>query len=127
MDAMRRAVKEMDCEVLTGPVRYMYPDTIPVWLNKQVMRQGRDMNNRPRGAIQKMTGTGNSMLQAGWYARHHEKLQFDSRFRFSGGSDTDFFHTLKDLGGCIKWVDDAIVRETVPICLLYTSPSPRDS
>ena len=32
LDAMRRASDEMDCEVLTGPVRYMYPDTIPCLL-----------------------------------------------------------------------------------------------
>lgn len=108
LEAMRRAGLEMDCEVLTGPVRYIYPDKVPVYMNIPTLERIPRGDNRPAAA------TNNTLLKADWYLKHQKKLQFDVAFRFTGGSDTDFFYALKDLGGRIKWVDDAIVREDVP-------------
>ncbi|MEP6356933.1 MAG: glycosyltransferase [Hyphomicrobiales bacterium] len=108
LEAMRRATLEMDCEVLTGPVRYIYPDEIPVFLKRPVME------TIPRGDSLEKAATNNTLLQVAWYSKHQKELQFDPFFRYTGGEDTDFFYALTDLGGKIQWVDDAIVREDVP-------------
>jgi succinoglycan biosynthesis protein ExoM len=41
-------------------------------------------------------------------------LVFDDRYNHTGGEDTAFFKRLKDAGGTIAWVEDAIVNELVP-------------
>lgn len=119
LSAMRRAIDEFDCEALTGPVRYLYSDKIPDWFN-DLSKKKRRPSKKKRGLSMKTAATNNTLLRADWYANHKDKLQFDPRFRFTGGSDTDFFYALTDIGGRIIWVDDAVVSEVVPEARLTT-------
>jgi succinoglycan biosynthesis protein ExoM len=41
-------------------------------------------------------------------------LSFDNRYNHTGGEDTLFFKRLRDSGGTIAWVEDAVVNELVP-------------
>lgn len=105
---MRAAANEFECEAITGPVRYAYPNDLPIWF------EATPLKNKPRGTFMKTAATNNTLLKASWYRFHKDTLQFDQNFRFTGGSDTDFFYGLTDIGGRIRWVNDAIVRETMP-------------
>ena len=42
-------------------------------------------------------------------------IRFDDRFGLTGGSDTLLTHTLVKRGAQIRWCDDAVMRETVPV------------
>ncbi|KZL15860.1 putative glycosyl transferase [Pseudovibrio axinellae] len=108
LEAMREAAGEFDCAAITGPVRYIYSSTTPDWLDCSQPKE------KARGTRLLTAATNNTLLNATWYKRHDCNPRFDQNLRFTGGSDTDFFYRLTDMGGTIKWVDDAWVNETVP-------------
>ena len=56
--------------------------------------------------------TGNWLASTELFTRHG--LRFDEGMRFSGGSDAAFFAQVRRRKLAVKWVPDAVVRETVP-------------
>ena len=45
-DKMRAAANEFECETITGPVRYAYPNDLPIWF------EATPLKNKPRGTVQ---------------------------------------------------------------------------
>lgn len=109
LEAMRRATAEFETDALTGPVRYVMPSEPPEW-----MRPFRPPKRR-RGDLLKTAATNNTLVRSDWWrAPPGEGMRFDETLRFTGGSDTDFFYRMSEVGGRIHWVDDALVAEDVP-------------
>jgi succinoglycan biosynthesis protein ExoM len=69
---------------------------------------------RQHGQVLERAATNNTLVDLRWLAAQPEPLRFDERLRYTGGSDTEFFHRLVKSGGVIKWVSDAEVTEEVP-------------
>jgi len=107
LGAMQRAAFEFDAEALTGPVLYSY-ETLPAWLPSLSLK------NRERGSRLLTAATNNAAVKTAWLRSRFPTLSFDREFDFTGGEDSDFFYRLTDVGGRIKWVDDAYVSEVVP-------------
>lgn len=100
------AMHELDCDVLQGPVRYVYPD-LPSWL---VVKS---RTNRARGARLRTAYTNNVFMKSSIANPTGLGLRFDEGMRFTGGSDSDYFFRAVDRGATIGWVNDAYVREIV--------------
>lgn len=60
--------------------------------------------------------TGNWLASTDLFTRHG--LLFDEGMRFSGGADAAFFAQVRQRHLAVKWVPDAVVRETVPLARL---------
>lgn len=56
--------------------------------------------------------TNNVLFKAEWVRVHH--LKFNERFNLTGGSDSFFFSTLKEMGAKIVFSKEAVVVEDVP-------------
>lgn len=105
--AMRRAAEELEAHVLTGPVLFVYPEKLPLWM------RARQTKCIARGAALDSAATNNTLADLDWLRQEAPDLAFDEAMRFTGGSDTDFFHRLHARGGRIRWVEDARVAEDV--------------
>lgn len=108
LEKHRRAADELGADVLTGPVRQVLTAPPPFWMTEPQFKP------RVRGQRRKTAATNNTLLSLDFMRGAGRGLRFDENFRFTGGSDVDFFYRLADLGGTICWVDDAIVTEEVP-------------
>ena len=104
---MTQAARGVQADVLTGPVKTIYPTEPPVWMRLRKRPRRRTGQKLPTAA------TNNTLVRAEWLRRHEECAYFDSTFRFTGGSDAEFFYRLVRAGGRICWVDDAEVAEEI--------------
>lgn len=107
LERMVEAADELDCDVLQGPIEYLYPDTLPDWFDTKETKQ------RRRGERLRTAYTNNLFMKSRIVRADGLALRFDEAMRFSGGSDSDFFFRAADCGASICWVDDAFVREIV--------------
>lgn len=107
LERMVLAAEEFNCDVLHGPVEYVYPDAMPEWLDAKQTRR------RPRGQKRRAAATNNTFMKSRLVSEDGLALRFDETLRFTGGSDTEFFLRAADRGATICWVDDAWVRESV--------------
>lgn len=105
---MLRAARELRADALTGAVRTVSSVEPPSW-----WKAGRD-DGRRHGQVLETAATNNTLLNCDWLRRADRPLRFNEKLRFTGGSDTELFYRLTDRGGTIRWVSDAVVRETVP-------------
>ncbi len=108
---MVEATKTHPGEVHYGRVIYTYPPGTPDWMiPKQV-------NKRPHGTVLGKAEGHNTLVDTCVFKEKSDgglALHFDMALRFTGGSDTDFFTRVHDVGGKIVWIPDAVVEELVP-------------
>ncbi len=107
LEAMRRGARELNADVVTGPVFAPVPPDLPIWMAPPKRK------TKPRGQLQTTAGTSNTLLRMSWFDPPRQDFRFDESLRFTGGSDTDFFYRLTDMGGTIVWVDDAVLSEEI--------------
>ncbi|MDQ8698479.1 glycosyltransferase family A protein [Hyphomicrobium sp. LHD-15] len=107
LERMLVAAEEFRCDVLHGPVEFLYPDALPDWFDAKQTRL------RPRGLKRAAAATNNTFVAQRLVSADGLALRFDETMRFTGGSDTEFFLRAAGYGATIRWVDDAWVRETV--------------
>ena len=105
--AMSDAIHDLDADALTGPVRTVYPSNAPSWWKKPRPDQ------RCHGQVLESAATNNTLINCCWLLKKNPSLRFNEKLRYTGGSDTEFFYRLTDMGGTIKWVSNAVVQETV--------------
>jgi succinoglycan biosynthesis protein ExoM len=108
LERMRTAMRDLPADVLQGPVRYIYPEAKPQWMDEKVSKP------KPRGTVLRTAYTNNTFMRSQIARKDGLGLRFDEAMRFTGGSDSDFFFRAADRGAIIKWVDDAWVQEVVP-------------
>lgn len=98
-----------DCAAVAGPVESDFIDPPDPWvLGVEIFRRKRLAS----GTLLRGAATNNLLLDV--RQLRERDLMFDPRFGLSGGSDSMLTHRLSQLGGDIRWCDDALVRETVP-------------
>lgn len=105
------AARAGTADVYYGRVIPRYPPGTPGWLREP------DTNKRPSGAVLKKAEGHNTLVSTRLFApvaRGGLGLAFDGTLRFTGGSDTEFFARVHDLGGRLVWVPEAEVDEIVP-------------
>jgi succinoglycan biosynthesis protein ExoM len=95
-------------DAVQGAARYEYPSQSPDWLPHRALA------SRESGQILRTASTNNVMFRRTLTEDDGLGLRFDPRFRFTGGSDSDFFSRATENGACIVWEQLAVVSEIVP-------------
>lgn len=95
-------------DVVQGAARYEYPSESPDWLPH------RSLARRESGQVLRTASTNNVMFRRTLTEDNGLGLRFDPSFRFTGGSDSDFFNRATEKGACIVWEPLAVVTEVVP-------------
>jgi succinoglycan biosynthesis protein ExoM len=95
-------------DVIQGPLRYEYPPGTPDWLPR------RPLMRRENGQVLRTAATNNVMFRRTLTEEAGLGLRFDPSFRFTGGSDGDFFTRATQRGARIVWEQSAVVSEIVP-------------
>ena len=95
-------------DVIQGPIRYEYPPGTPDWLLRWPLMR------RENGQVLRTAATNNVMFRRTLTEEVGLGLRFDPSFRFTGGSDGDFFTRATQRGARIVWEQSAAVSETVP-------------
>jgi len=96
--------------VAAGPTLSRFETEPPLWI-----RRGNFFKTeveRPTGRTLKRAAAGNFMLDLRFQNKH--PVQYDMRFNFIGGEDSDFFSRIAAQGGKIVWIQEAVTYETVP-------------
>jgi GT2 family glycosyltransferase len=119
-----------------GPVRCMPPDESSLFerfvfngIRRRYARKERKNDRRHRNGTDGVVVviTNNWLGDLAWIRAHD--LRFDIALRYTGGSDTAYYHAAKRLGATSSWCPAAIVYETVPrerIALRYQFRRARD-
>lgn len=111
LSQLRSAQAEMRADVVWGPVIPVFPDSAPEWAVKGGFF---DRARHPTGHELKLAATNNVIVSR----TALEKLvqpRFSESFSETGGSDSDLFHRMYQSGAKIRWCDEAVVREHVPV------------
>ena len=98
------------CAAVSGPVVSRFEGPVDPWV------QACSTFRRPRrrtGTQLAGAATNNLLLDLAQLSRLD--LRFDDRFGLTGGSDTMLTRTLVRRGGQIRWCDEAVMLETVPM------------
>ncbi len=95
-------------DVVQGPSRQEYPAETPDWFPR------RPLAVRENGETLRTASTNNVMFHHSLLEEPGLGLRFDTRFRFTGGSDSDFFNRATQRGARIVWEQSAVVSESVP-------------
>ena len=110
-ESLLNVFNSFDADAVLGPVEPVFSDDCPRW----VIRGG--FMRRPRhstGDRITYAATNNVMVRLSAIQRLR-KPGFDPAFSTTGGSDAELFWRLNQAGGTIRWCDEAIVFEHVPI------------
>lgn len=99
---------ETNAEVVAAAVIARLPATTPDWIVKGRFLQKRVRKTGERGGV---PATNNTLVRTRTLRR--TGVTFDSRFRWTGGSDTDFFLRLREAGVSWIWNAEAIVYEDI--------------
>lgn len=95
-------------DVYYGRMVSIYPSQTPTW-----MTADRPIKRSTGMRLTKAEGH-NTLVSTRVFAANGMAQHFDETLRFTGGSDTEFFSRLHDLGARIVWVGEAVVDEIVP-------------
>lgn len=109
VDLLLSTAERMQADVVTGPVIPDFPPGTPAWISSGGFWQRlRHPSDSPIDHV----ATNNTLVRTSLLRRKPE-VRFQDRFRFTGGSDTQFFLDLADDETVFLWNDDAAVFETV--------------
>lgn len=110
LQALVSAWQRWGCVAVAGPVDSEFLEQPDPWIAAIGLFARR---RRATGSVIRAAATNNLLLDV---RRLRElNLTFDARFGLSGGSDSMLTHRLSQAGGTIRWCDEAVVRETVPV------------
>jgi len=108
LDELFQVQRRFQADVVAGPVVRRFDEPAPEWA---VRGRFFDRSRWPTGTERQFVATNNTLVKSTVFATVGD---FDSRFAFSGGSDTHFF-LRAHLRGCrLIWADEAIVYEFMP-------------
>ena len=101
--------RETGADVVTGPVRFVFPDGAPRW-----SAGAHCFRTRTPAAADPSAWpiTSNVLLRTATLRQHG--IRFDEGYRLAGGSDTQLFRRLGAAGATFAWADGAVVDEQVP-------------
>jgi glycosyltransferase involved in cell wall biosynthesis len=93
-----------------GPVSPQFPERCPEWFVKSGFFSAW---RHPDGSQLDFAASNNVMISMA--AVREQKLRFDNRMRFTGGSDYLFFRQGVDRGMVVRWAQRALVYEEIPL------------
>lgn len=108
--ALWKGLITYDATVATGAVLSKFEIQPPQWIVRGNFFK--TTSNRKTGKLLKRAATGNCIINLKFL--DDKQLYFDGRFNFIGAEDTDFFSRVRDAGGKIVWVNEAITYESIP-------------
>lgn len=107
---LSRAWQHWGSAAVTGPVPAVLQGPADPWVaGSGIFERARFASGRTMPGA----GAGNLLLDLAWVRRH--ELRFDERFGLTGGEDTLFTRQLVSAGGEIRWCDEAVAVEYIPI------------
>jgi succinoglycan biosynthesis protein ExoM len=107
-EKLTAAIGEWDADAFHGPVELVYPENHPQWMRMKSFDGG------VNGAILEGAATNNTMAWSRLFSSDGLGLRFDTRLRFSGGSDIELFRRAVRGGAVIRWINDAFVTVHIP-------------
>ncbi|EPT9294290.1 glycosyltransferase family 2 protein [Vibrio parahaemolyticus] len=99
-----------DLTITTGPQLSIFEEGCPEWAKDIVYFNPRRFSS---GTKLRWAATNNILIPLSIYK--NSGVCFDNSLRYSGGSDQCFCMEAKQFGYDIVWVDNAIVKENVPL------------
>jgi len=112
VDAARRS----GADIVGGPVEPRFPDDAPEALRRHPIYWPAYAASGP---VPMIYGSGNFLIRREAFARLADP-DFDLRYNFLGGGDTEFFTRCRRAGMKFHWRQDARIVETVPAGRLRT-------
>lgn len=107
---MVAAACEKNVDIVGGPVVPKFPDNTPDEIAGHPIYWPAFQKSGP---VPMIYGSGNFLIRREAFARL-ENPDFDLRYNFLGGGDTDFFTRCRRAGLSFYWEHDARIIETVP-------------
>lgn len=109
LDALLTAQAETGADVVTGPVRFVFAGPTPRWVAGAHCFRDRAPTSPDPCA---WPATNNVLIRRRVLDDHG--IAFDEGYGLAGGSDTQLFRRIGQVGGRVAWADDARVEELVP-------------
>ena len=109
LDALIRAQRDYEADVVTGPVEPILPQGAPLWIDRGAFLAGIRF---PTGEVIDHAYTNNVLFRKSILSE--TKLRFDTRWALMGCEDLHFFRAMALAGYKIVWTNDAVVTESVP-------------
>ena len=119
-------IQSRNLDLVGGPVALHELDSDAKALNRSIWRginrrnekvfKSAEDHRRNNVDDKVFISTNNWMIDNKFLSRTN--LRFDETLRFSGGSDTVFYRTARELGARTGWAPNAIVFETMPLTRL---------
>ena len=108
LDALLRCQHETQADVVTGPVRFVFPGGRPSWADGAHCFQERRAESADPSS---WAITSNVLIRVG--ALRERDLRFNEGYGLAGGSDTELFRRLGRTGATFAWAQAAVVEELV--------------
>lgn len=109
LERMHRRMIDSGADAVSGPVDPVFPESTPAWaIESGLFKRAR----YSAGEDLEYASTANSMLRLA--AIDGVAEPFVTAFRYTGGSDTYLYRSLRDRGGRIGWEPEGLVYEYVP-------------
>jgi glycosyltransferase involved in cell wall biosynthesis len=106
LDELLKLQKEMDADLVSGPVFPLYENTPPNWVIKGKFFERKKY---PNGFVMKYAATNNLLIRSDLLRKYSNP--FDTRFNLTGGEDTAFTTKIIQEGASCYWADKAITYE----------------
>jgi succinoglycan biosynthesis protein ExoM len=122
MICMIAAYRSSDAVLLGGPLRSLPPSKLTFMQRKMYENVDAFYRRKEQAALELTANnrgskvrvaTNNWLADLSIFTSHN--IWFDEKMRFTGGTDSKLFASVRDAGLETSWVPDAIVYETIPV------------
>jgi glycosyltransferase involved in cell wall biosynthesis len=110
LDAFLEVRSRAGGDCFYGPVSPCFPEKRPEWF----VKSGFFAEWKYPDASQLNFAASNNVMIPMAFVRE-KKLRFDNRMRFTGGSDYLFFRQAVERGMVVRWAQNALVHEEIPL------------
>jgi glycosyltransferase involved in cell wall biosynthesis len=110
LEGMVAAARASGADIVGGPVTPNFPDGAPDAFERHPVYWPAYSRS---GIVPMIYGSGNFLIRIATFERL-DRPEFDLRYNFLGGGDTDFFSRCRRAGLKFYWEQSARIAETVP-------------
>lgn len=117
LDVMLANMNKYQADVVVGRVERILPEQTPKWIIKGDFFERPSI---PTGSIRKAASTSNVIFDLNLIG-NKMGLRFHPALNLSGSSDTFLFTEATNRGAKIIWVNDNLIRESIPVSRMTVS------
>lgn len=100
-------LRDCECQLVAGPIVPVFEESTSHWVKSVDIHNARGLHNHD---IVPFAASGNFLID-----KHcMSEIRLDENYGKTGGSDTEFFLRLGDIGVTTYWAAKAIVHEDIP-------------